>query len=323
MKVGIALALVVSATASAAEDLKEFKFDSPPPAVQSKTSQPCVFEDFKTPAAMVVYAAGGYSGRELPFQIDQSGHKATQFDIAVNSPEQAVALILGAYEPTVWNIGWTKGTKIAAVYVSGYHRQGVAGLESKVPVLNSSYDNKSPCGYFYVGKEQNTTLNPLSRRLFGQPVELVYPGDKSGNILIGQPLSVDSRLVTSTITSPDSFQDKSAPLAGKAGIEDAVANGLLRAATDDDADAWVNAMVANMPVRDAPPVAGVGTPRPSAPHLFNAYVVLKAFTYPAGLYGGNAATFFISKGVPMPKGQPGHSAVYDFNSLRCTGAMCR
>lgn len=48
-------------------------------------------------------------GRELSFQIDQSGHQATQFDITVNSPEQPVALILGAYEPTVWNIGWKSG----------------------------------------------------------------------------------------------------------------------------------------------------------------------------------------------------------------------
>ncbi|GFM52893.1 hypothetical protein PSCICE_41600 [Pseudomonas cichorii] len=116
----------------------------------------------------------------MPFQIDQSGHQATQFDIAVNSPEQPVALILGAYEPTVWNIGWSQGTKIVAVYVSGYYRQGVAGLDAKVPVLNSSYENKGPCGYFYVGKEQNTGLNPLSRQLFGQPVKLVYPAEKFG-----------------------------------------------------------------------------------------------------------------------------------------------
>ncbi|MCV4289686.1 hypothetical protein OH708_17345 [Pseudomonas capsici] len=94
----------------------------------------CAFKDFKAPDAMVVYAAGAYPGRELPFQIDQSGHQATQFDIAVNSPEQPVALILGAYEPTVWNIGWSQVTKIVAVNVSGYPRQGVAVLDAKVPV---------------------------------------------------------------------------------------------------------------------------------------------------------------------------------------------
>ncbi|GFM74524.1 hypothetical protein PSCICM_03430 [Pseudomonas cichorii] len=323
MKARIAAALLIVATSSSAEDLKEFKFSAPPPVVQNDTPATCAFKDFKAPDAMVVYAAGAYSGRELPFQIDQSGHQATQFDIAVNSPEQPVALILGAYEPTVWNIGWSQGTKIVAVYVSGYHRQGVAGLDAKVPVLNSSYENKGPCGYLYVGKEQNTALNPLSRQLFGQPVKLVYPADKSGNILIGQPLSTDARLVTSTTVTPESFQEKGAPLAGQPGLEEAVANGLLRAATNEDALAWVNAKVASTPERDVPPVAGVGKPRPSAPALFNAYVVLKPFTYPAGLYGAHAATFFIPKGVPVPKGQSGHSAVYDFNSMRCIGAVCQ
>lgn len=324
MKARITVALLLIASASSAkEKLQEFKFDAPQSALPSSTPVTCAYKDFKVPEEMVVYAAGSYSGREMPFQIDQSGHQATQFDLAVNSTLRPVALILAAYEPTVWNIGWTKDTKIAAVFVSGYHRQVLAGLDPEVPVLNSSYDNRGPCGYFYIGKEQNAELNPLSRRLFGQPVDLVYVGEKSGNILIGEPLSADAKLVTSTATPPDSFQDKNAPLAGQAGIEDALSKGLLRAATDEDAQAWVNAKVASEPKRDVPPVAGVGIPRPAAPTLFNAYVVLKDFTYPAGLYGGNSATFFIPKGVPAPKGQPGHSAVYDFNSLRCVGALCQ
>lgn len=324
MEARIAIALLFIASASSAEEkLQEFKFTPPSPVVSGGTPVTCAYKDFTVPDGMVVYAAGSYSGREMPFQIDQSGHQATQFDIAVNSPQRPVALILAAYEPTVWNIGWTTSTNIAAVFISGYHRQAVAGLPSTVPVLNSSYDNKGPCGYFYIGKEQNTALNPLSRRLFGQPVELVYAGDKSGNILIGEPLNQGAKLVTSTATPPETFQDKNAPLAGQAGIEDALSKGLLRAATDEDAQEWVNAKAASTPPRDVPPVAGVGTPRPAVPTLHKAYVVLKAFTYPAGLYGGNSATFFIPKGVPTPKGQPGHSAVYDFNTLRCFGAMCQ
>lgn len=324
MKARIAVTLLLIASFSSAEEmLQEFKFDAPSPAMSDGSPVTCAYKDFTVPEAMVVYAAGSYSGRELAFQIDQSGHKATQFDIAVNSPLRPVALILAAYEPTVWNIGWTTNTKIAAVFVSGYHRQAVAGLPSTVPVLNSSYDNKGPCGYFYIGKEQNTALNPLSRLLFSQPVELVYTGDKSGNILIGEPLVDGDKLVTSTATSPETFQDKKAPLAGQAGIEDAVSKGLLRYATDEDAQAWVVAKAASTPKLDVPPVAGMEVPRPEAPALHNAFVVLKAFTYPAGLYGAHSATFFIPKGVPTPKGQPGHSAVYDFNTLRCLGAMCQ
>ena len=99
--------------------------------------------------------------------------------------------------------------------------------------------------------------------------------------------------------------------------------GLLRKATAADAEAWSAAVLQNSPPRDLPPVAGQGVPRPPKPGLFNAYVVLKAFTYPSGLYGGNSATFLIPKGVPKPAGNSGHSSVYDFNALNCQGALCR
>jgi hypothetical protein len=86
--------------------------------------------------------------------------------VAVNNGGQPVVLILGAYEPTVWNIGWTTGTRILAVLVSGYHRQALAGLDPKVPTINSSYDNRGPCGYFYLGGSDGIEkLNPISRKL--------------------------------------------------------------------------------------------------------------------------------------------------------------
>ncbi|WP_428036198.1 hypothetical protein [Amphritea sp.] len=307
-----------------ADELKQFDFKVPPKSIQSRaTVSECKFEDLTIPENTVVYAAGGYSGKNAGFQIDQSGHAATQFDIAVNSQDRPVILMLGAYEPTIWNLGWSEGTQILAVLVSGYHRQAVAGLKSDTPVLNSSYDNKGPCGYFYIGKGNNSSLNPKSRKLFGKSVELVYLGDRSGKIVVGAPLSGTERLMTSAKSTPDSFRDTTAPLAGQAGLDDAVAKGLIRPATSADADQWVEEVAANTSNQDVPPIAGQGMPKPPRPDLYNAFVVLKNFTYPSGLFGGNAATFFIPRGVPAPQGNPGHSAVYDFSALRCRGAQCR
>ena len=323
MKLWLVPVLFCIATAACAQDLKKFEFEPPvKQARDAKQAGPCGFDNLSVPAGMRVYAAGGYSGRELQFQIDQSGHEATQFDIAVNSPSQPVALLLGAYEPTVWNIGWTRGTRIVAVFVSGYHRQAVAGLEKSVPVLNSSYDNKGPCGYFYVSNGQNTALNPLSRRLFNQQVDMVFPGDRKGKIVVGDPLAAGADLVTAGATSPESFRDLNAPLAGQAGIDSAVEKGTLRLATAADGDAWVAAVKAATGPADVPPVAGQGVPGPTRPRLHNAYVVLGAFMYPSGLYGANSVTFFIPRGVPRPSGNPGHSSVYDFNSLACRGPLC-
>lgn len=317
-----ALAILTSACTATAE-LKPFDFPSeakPPSGVTQKPA--CGFADLKLPSDFAVFAAGAYSGRKISFQIDQSGHAGTQIDVAVNSPSKPVVLMLGAYEPTIWNIGWSTDTRILAVLVSGYHRQAVAGLQKDVPQLNSSYDNRGPCGYFYVADNNLAGLNPMAKRVFGRPVDdMVFPAEK-GRVVVGEPLRTETRLVTSSETTPASFYDKDAPIAGPAGLEDAVRKGLLRRATVADADAWADAVMQNSPQRDIPPVAGRGIPKPPRPPLHNAYVVLKAFTYPSGLYGGNLAIFLIPKGVPRPDGNPGHSAVYDFNTLKCQGPLC-
>lgn len=294
----------------------------------AQNGDPCTFGGMKFPENLVVFAGGEYGGREVDFQIDQSGHQATQMDVVVNSPARPVALIFGAYEPTVWNIQWTPGTNIVAVLVGGYHRQVVAGLPKSVPVRIRAYDDGTErnesrkCGYFYISEGKLEGVNGLSRTMYGRPVEKVYIAQQ-GAILIGGKVPAGATLETSPDTPPSSYADKSAPLAGPAGVADAVRKGLLRPATAKDMKDWADAVrAATTPDPDLPPVEG-GTKRAerqSAP--YNTYVVLKAFTFPSGLYGGNSATFIIPKGVPYPQGNPGHSAVYDFNTLKCKGAVC-
>lgn len=313
---------VFTSVCSATSELKTFEFQREGKEPSNVGERPaCGFAELKLPSDFSVFAAGSYSGRKISFQIDQSGHEGTQIDVAVNNPKKPVILMLGAYEPTIWNIGWSPGTRILAVLVSGYHRQAIAGLEQNVPQLNSSNDNRGPCGYFYVANDNLSALNPMAKRVFGQPVEMVFLAEK-GRVVVGDPLQAETKLVTSPDVTPASFYDKEAPIAGPAGLEDAVRKGILRKATAADADAWTNAVINNLPQRDIPPVAGKGIPKPPRLRIYNAYVVLKSFTYPAGLYGGNSATFIIPKGIPRPDGNPGHSAVYDFNTLNCQGPLC-
>jgi len=316
------LFLLTGTTHSWAEGIGQFNFQTDSRASVTATEKPvCAFSDLKLPGEFAVYAAGAYSGRKIPYQIDQSGHEGTRIDVAVNNPGKPVVLLLGAYEPTIWNIGWSEQTKILAVLVSGYHRQVVAGMESSTPKLVSSFDNRGACGYFYVTSKRLGPLNPLSRRLFGRPVDMVFPAD-NGKVVVGDPLSAKTKLVTSLDVTPESYRDETALIAGPAGLVDAVKKGLLRKATPADAYAWSVALRQKSPQRDIPPVAGQGIPDPPKPPMYNAYVVLKPFAYPSGLYGGNSATFLIPKGVSMPAGNPGHSAVYDFNTLRCWGHVC-
>lgn len=301
---------------------KQFGFDPEVKLSEIAVQKPiCGFPGLKLPSDFAVFAAGAYSGRKLSFQIDQSGNDGTQIDVAANSPDKPVVLILGAYEPTIWNISWSERTKILAVLVGGHHRQAVAGLAKGTPLLNSSSDSKEPCGYFYVTPDSLVALSTLSKRVFGRPVDRVFPAIK-GSVAVGERIADGTRVVTSSDTTPESFYDKSARIAGPAGLEDAVRRGLLRKATKADAEAWSDAVARNSRQRNIQPEAGQGVPKALTAFMYTTYVVLGPFTYPSALYGGYLAVFLIPKGVPKPKGDPGHSAVYDFNTLTCQGALC-
>lgn len=278
----------------------------------------CSFPGLSLPLDVGVFAAGAHAGRPIPFQIDQSGMSGTQIDVVINSPKKPAVLILGAYTPTIWNISRTEGTKIMAVLVGGHHRQVVAGLDKDGPLLVSTYDNKGPCGRFYI--EAHTTLeqvSQLSSRVFGRSVDRIFHAE-NGKVVIGAPLPADVKLIASPDTTPESFYNKEAPIAGLAGIEDAVHRGALRNATLADLDAWYAAIDQAYPL-----AANQDAPKTRMSSTFRKYVVLKPFTYPPGLYGGNSVSFLIPKGVPKPEGNPGHSTVYDLNGPNCQGPSCR
>lgn len=299
-------------------------------------SGPCSFLDRDLPSNMVVVAAGAYSGRPLNYQIDQSGHQATQFDVGVNS-KKPVALILGAYEPSVWNIRWTKNTAIKAIYVTGYHRQVVAGVPPDLPIINSSFKNKSVCGYNYVGSDENSLswINPKAMSVFGTKVQRVYPSVQ-GHVFINEPTgasedSANYSFVTYEQNKPESYFDKNAPLAGKAGLDDAVSKGIIRPLTPSDM-ALVRAhyeIIAKKSYGNSsvPPIAGrtnTETVAANVPHIFNGYAVLKPFNIPAGLYGGNSASFVVMPGVTYPNGNPGHGIIINLNDYKnvCEGVLC-
>lgn len=280
----------------------------------------CRFEGLHLPPGTKVYAAGGYGGAAQSFQIDQSGHQATRMDVAVHQPSAPVVLMLGSYEPTVWNVGWSPGTRILAVLVSGYHRQVINGLPSSVPRIVSSHDSHGACPSFSLSGDRLNSLNAVARQVFGRNVDMVFPA-RGGKALVSESGAEAGSWVTDRAAqSTESFRLADTPLAGEAGLDDAVRKGYLREATPADARDWQRAAAAARGPGDVPPVYGGTKPRPIG--MYHAYVVLKPFTLPAGLYGAHSATFFVPKGVPRPKGTLGHSTLYDFNTLSCAGVAC-
>ncbi|TWI70094.1 hypothetical protein IP91_01174 [Pseudoduganella lurida] len=306
---------------AAAQTTVPFEF----PDVASGT---CTFAAANLPKDTIVVAAGSYRGRELPFAIDQSGHQATTISVAVHA-DQPVALLLGAYEPTVWAIGWSKGTRVVAVFASGYHRQAVAGLPKGTPVITSSYQEKGPCGHRYIsGGGHAEWVNPAAREIFGAPAIRLYDKATNGAIEIVESTRPRTGYVTSADTPVESFHDRKAPLAGTPGLQEAVRRGILRPLTAADIEQvreHYRRLAAADPKRDVPPLANGSMPV-AIPELSlrRGFVVLKPFEFPAGLYGAHLAYFLVPPGVPAPTGTPGHSMIVDLNKpVPCSGPMCR
>src|SRR6266480_4250551 len=69
----------------------------------------------RIPGEFDVYHVGNYQGTsELGafIELDNSGNSVKKLDVLVNLPGKAIVLVLTAYDPVVWNVAWTSGTRI-------------------------------------------------------------------------------------------------------------------------------------------------------------------------------------------------------------------
>lgn len=115
---------------------------------------------------------------------------------------------------------------------------------------------------------------------------MAYPAS-NGRVEVGEQIITGVKLISSKKVLPESFYDKSAPLAGPEGLADVVRKGVLRKATGVDIDEWDASLAQSARKRDVPPMAGQGVQTQPRPRPFNTYVVLKPFNLPTGLYGAH------------------------------------
>ena len=214
---------------------------------------------------------------------------------------RSVLLVLGAYEPSVWNIRWTPETRIVGVFVSGYHHQAVAGIPRSMPVFIGGYDDKTSCGYFYVTREKTGEIDRLLQNVFGKTASSYYLAS-NGELNIGNSFGLPT--TQSNDTKAENYRDTSAPLAGLAGLDELVKQGKMRLAKAED---YSNGVKSNFSAEI------FSSPLPPRLNHLRGYVVLAKMKYPTDLYGANSTTFIVPKGVPVPEGNPGHSRVIDLN----------
>ena len=209
----------------------------PAPASEIIWPETCLFPGLSLPPETEVQAVGGRSGRPLGWGIDHDQDRnPTLIKVAVNSPQAPVALILSAYDPNVWQIGWTEGTEILAVAVSGHYRQAVSGLPPGVPVVMGGWEGEpgvNPfCGSAYVFNrlDGQALLADLSLRLFGLELKSRV-GVRDGRAVVGQPLDKSVKILTSRNLAPGDFKTPSDFPEGEAGLTEALRQGLIKPAS--------------------------------------------------------------------------------------------
>ena len=232
--------------------------------------------------------------------------------------------MLAAYEPNVWQIGWTEGTRILAVIVSGYHSQFVSGLTPETPLLVGGNDQGGPCARFKISDnlQEVKQLNDLSRRLFSRDLYDIAKVDQ-GHALIGP--TADARYFTAKALSQGDFSvsgtppegeskspaPPSAALKGPEALREALRKGQIMPASSAEFSQWAKVRQEAEKRR----ALAEGVPEHLIPQRdysggligHNAYVVTSSeFVIPEGLAGADSATFFIPPGMPAPRGPRGH-----------------
>jgi hypothetical protein len=107
---------------------------APPPAVYAPSSDTigestCLPVKLSRDAQVIVLSMYGGRGERAYASLTDQGHE-THLVKVTGSGRGKVALVLSAYEPTVWDVSAIRD-RVAAVYASGYYPQAVEGLDRR------------------------------------------------------------------------------------------------------------------------------------------------------------------------------------------------
>jgi hypothetical protein len=233
--------------------------------------------------------------------------------------------MLSSTVATIWQIRWTAGTRIVAVWVSGTHHNVVVGLPRNVPVLVTSSHNraKSPCPEFTWYLDKFPGADQLAQAAFGRGVSHAFSLSASGS-WVGFPPFPDAVWISSPDVPLRAVEHQDGWRHGAMALVALERDGYVRKALRQEVWAWEDAWLAK---QDVPPAGPLNRPGAPSDRIEEFFVVQKPFRLPSGLCGGHAATFIVPKGMAVPTGEPCHAAIFDWNEMNCCGsagyAICK
>jgi len=275
----------------------------------------------------IIFAAGWYWWVKTSKQIDDSWHSATKFDIYVNFKNKPVVLILGAYEPTIWDISISEWTKISKIILWWYHKQVISWIDKNFSNIETHVLDNWDKDSFYI---KNDTLKS-SLKKFGN-VEKIYTTNDlhPWKIIIWDQNIIGVKWIKDNDNIPENYFKSEDELSWQDWIKMLVKKWVLRKSTKEDAEKWFDEIINNensylcqdvwCPITDKDDLE-ILRKKYTPWYWYNYYTALKDFTIPAWLYGSHLSNFYIPKWINY-KWNPWHSSVYDFNTLKCSWAIC-
>lgn len=294
--------------------------DKPATAVVNEASFDCHIPDLKLPPTFKVYAASAHDpGPPLPLKLNETENEARLVEVQLNSPDEPVALMLGTYQPTIWHFNWTAGTKVVAVVVSGYDASFIMGLPDNVPVLDTGKLSGKTCqkALSVSSDEELAKANDFARHLFQKDIDQAIT-IQDGRVLLGQPLSDKSELLTEEEFSLGKFTNPAKPLTYKVALEEAERKGLIRKAVKEDVHGYLKALAqgAGLPAHLIDEGRRLNTYEIYRSHsggkLYDSYVVLSdKFQFPVNLYPlRGVVRYILPEGISRPDVRPEKSEIF-------------
>ena len=294
---------------------------SPSPLPESSATVPASCSLGDLPRDFTVQAVGVYEGDiDTDVRLDASGHETKSVEVVVNLPGKNVVLVLMAYDPVLWQVKRTPASRIAAVIVGGNHVQAVVGIDRSAPLLISTQHGRKDCADYFYAYEAGPGLlraDAAVKKMTGRGIEHLSSSYRLGTVTVGDPVPANVALVTSGDYQPEEYTNLPRFPSGQKGIERLIELGLLRRATDEDVNTWVEQASARYRKFNST----LSVKKPFGPQ--GVYTVLGKIRYPDGLFGGHSVAFIIPAGIPTPEGNPGHNAVYYLNDGSCSGVLCQ
>ena len=275
------------------------------------------------PDDVKVYGIGTYSGLvPSDYQLGDSGHTVKEIEVIVNKPNEALILVLMAYDPVIWKVKQTPQSHILGVIVAGYHSQALLGVTKKTPRLFAVNEEKTACKYFYAYKAGNKLDKAIQRirEITGAELTELVTSPHNQKFYIGAYETIDPaslRYGTELTMEDYSVTGRFPP--GEKGLDLLVKQNKIRPANQEDIFRWVEKARAKYQKYNP----GLKVEHHMYPE--RTYVVLADFELPTGLYGANSRSFIIPEGRNMPTGPRGHNTFYFVEDGRCVGAApeCR